>query len=70
MANSGRDETSTRKLILAVVDCKTVRILAQGSAEPGPRLARELSALRASQFARRAQYLEKKRDCFAVYGRC
>ena len=31
------------------------------------RLARGLSALRASQFTCRAQYLEKKRDCFAVY---
>ena len=28
---------------------------------------RGLSALRTSQFARRAQYLEKKTDCFAVY---
>ena len=63
-----------KRLALSELDCKTVRILAQESGWTWPEKDLErVWKLRvglgrdAEKFARRAQYLEKKGDCFAVY---
>ena len=65
--SGGRIERESVRLNAADGSGTSVKLRVGLGRDAITRLARGLSALRASQFARRAQYLEKKRDCFAVY---